>query len=112
MRCNIRRRAGLSVLTLWRLRLQYCTTLARGSHGSHSQHRGIGAVLVKTLMALEWPKPIAHQPGRRGIEVEEMMIHGTLKALGSCAVTTIVQRLRGHTAAIILPAALPNPPMT
>jgi hypothetical protein len=49
----------------------------------------------------------------RGIEEEEM-IHGTLKALGSCAATTsiIVQRLRGHTGAIILPAAGSSPPMT
>ena len=49
----------------------------------------------------------------RGIEEEEMM-HGTLKALGSCAATTgiVVQRLRGHTGAIILPGAASNPPMT
>ena len=47
----------------------------------------------------------------RGIKEEEM-IHETLTALGGYAATTnvIVQRLRGHTAAIIPPAAAPKKP--
>jgi hypothetical protein len=47
----------------------------------------------------------------RGIKEEEV-IHEILKALGGCAATTnvIVQRLRGHTAAIIPPAAPPKKP--